>query len=178
MCGFCLKETFLPQQKEIVSTISFPGKFVPSLMKSTNTLWTEWATASSHSVPVLSSVIDKESGCALEAYSHCTNIWKSFPTRVDSEHTRQAGPCNISPVSAVAASDGQIMRALLWVKVFMCLCDHRYVLFCHWFLACSADSAQGRDGAECWVGMKITSSRTMMTFFSPIHCSNMLMCFH
>ncbi|KAF4796542.1 hypothetical protein TURU_083202 [Turdus rufiventris] len=41
------------------------------------------------------------------------NIWKSFPAGVDREHTRQTGSYNITPVSALAASNGQIMRALL-----------------------------------------------------------------
>lgn len=101
----------------------FPGELVLALMKPTN------SPCFPRSVPALSSMIDKGSGCGLQAHSQRANIWNSFPARVDRECTRQTGSYNISPVPALAASDGQIMRAQLWVKVFMCLCDHRYVLF-------------------------------------------------
>lgn len=70
-------------------------------------------------MPALSSVIARGSGYRLEAYLQHSNIWNAFPARVDHQHNRQTGFNNVSPVSLLAVSDGQIMRVQLWVKVFM-----------------------------------------------------------
>lgn len=65
---------------------------------------------------------------------------------------RQTEFNNISVVSLLAASDGEIMRTLLRVKVFMCLWDCRYVLFVADFIIQCCMFWQTVSGALGWWG--------------------------